>query len=368
MHRQPFFYEQKHLLAQFAAALDGILIDRTDRDGNTRDKIEVRVTYGTKRKVTEDLVNKDKGISLPVVSFWKTGIQYDAPKVSNKYKQFHENALIEDPSGQIINIPKGIAFENPQPVEISIDMTIMTKFMEDLDRIESNLFTFFQPYIILSTKLPDEYSTTELHEIRHKVTWNGSLTYKDMTTNIQSNEKVRFEANTSFVIKGLLFKDRYVLSDIIHTVETDFNAINSCNIYDDIDKLDDHVEDKDVSIYNGEPRFESAYHLQLFNSILYRREEDDYDVWDNFIYLENSDTSVIITISNGANLNHIDRIVSPNHDDKLVDYLLSNVSNDKATIKIDLEQFKVDGVYLNSQIELIVTNNAGSNTLPIIIT
>ena len=45
----------------------------------------------------------------------------------------------------------------PVPVNLEVSMSILARYMQDVDQIVSNFVPYNNPYIILSWKVPDDY-------------------------------------------------------------------------------------------------------------------------------------------------------------------------------------------------------------------
>ena len=92
-------------------------------------------------------------------------------------------------------------------------MHIVTKFQADMDQILSNFIPYCDPYIVISWRLPFANN----FELRSEVLWSGqiNLTYPD---NLASNAPYRLVADTSFIIKGWIFKDQQEPIGKIYTI------------------------------------------------------------------------------------------------------------------------------------------------------
>lgn len=174
--------------------LDDIVIARRKRTnfGEALDWIKVRFVYAPKQRVLLDLLDKAQNLQLPVVAFYLGGINRDANRVWNKLAGYY--ATSPDPAFAK-QIPQ------PNPIDIVLNCTILTKYAGDMDQIISNIIAWTNPQHILSWRIP----SISDQEIRSPVIWNGSVntTYP---TDITSNQVARYQADLSFTIKGWIFK------------------------------------------------------------------------------------------------------------------------------------------------------------------
>jgi len=203
MQAQSYYFETKDLITQFVAAFDDIIIKRYDKNRNAINSVQVRYVYSPKQRVMYDLVNLAQNITVPVVAINMTSISRDVNRVFNKLDGYYVPRGLSDGDGQ----PSTAFYNSPVPVNISVSMSILTKFQSDMDQIISNFVPYNNPYIILSWKLPEALVSngfTTPQEIRSEVLWDGNinLTYP---TDINATEKYKVIADTSFIIKGWLF-------------------------------------------------------------------------------------------------------------------------------------------------------------------
>jgi len=203
MQAQTYHFEIKDLITQFVAAFDDIIINRYDKNRVPVNQVQVRYVYSPKQRVMYDLVNLAQNITVPVVSIHITSVSRDVNRVFNKLDGYYYSKGTSDITGQ----PTTTHYNSPVPVNITVAMSILTKFQSDMDQIISNFVPYNNPYIILSWKVPEDLATGGFsvpQEIRSEVLWDGSinLTYP---TDISASEKYKIIGDTSFIIKGWLF-------------------------------------------------------------------------------------------------------------------------------------------------------------------
>jgi len=202
MRKNPYFFEIKNLLVQFLAAFNNVVIKRFNAERDVGQTVQVRYVYAPKQRVMYDIVNFSQNITLPVVSINITSFSRDNNRVFNKNGGFYKpnsTVIDEKNKGQLSNF-----YRTPVPVNISVEMNIMTKYQTDLDQIMSNFIPFCNPYIILSWKVPEEYNIPFIEEIRSEVLWNGTVNV-EYPTDIGGNKKSVIIGKTGFEIKGWIF-------------------------------------------------------------------------------------------------------------------------------------------------------------------
>lgn len=218
MKFETFHFEIKDLLTQFCNAFDSVVIKRFDKDRNVVSKINVRYLYSPKQRVLYDLVNKAQNIDIPCIAVTITGVSRDESRVFNKLSGFYENS-----------VSKSYFYKTPIPVNIEVSMSIIAKYQTDIDQILTNFIPYTNPYIIISWKVPEGINLTNLQEIRSEVLWSGSMNMS-YPTEIDGSAKYRITADTSFTIKGWMFRNDNNPVGNIYTIDSNFYSVSSIGI------------------------------------------------------------------------------------------------------------------------------------------
>ena len=204
-------WELKDLIVQFMSALDDSIIKRYDENKDIEKEVSVRYVYAPKSRLIHWLVNKQQHITLPVASVSITGISRDTSRVFNK---------IDGPI--YLNVDEIQEPLQPVPVDINVSLSMLAKYQNDMDQMVSNFVPYFDPYIMLSWKHPSVD-----RELRSEAIWDGNLNF-NYPTDIQASDAYRVTVDTSFVIKGWMFKKTPEVNDsIIHDVIVDFIGVGT---------------------------------------------------------------------------------------------------------------------------------------------
>lgn len=231
MKDRAFSFEIKDLMIQFVAAFDNVIIKRYNSIREEQDQIQVRYVYSPKQRVLFDIVNRSQNLTLPVIAVSINSVSRDNDRVFNKIAGFYTNKTqTESNRGST-----SAYMRTPVPVNISVNMSILAKYQSDMDQIISNFVPYNDPYIIISWKVPESAGLSIPQEIRSEILWDGNL---NMTypTDINASDKYRISADTSFTIKGWLFKDlsKNAVSNIFFidnnfNLDTSFSSLTSFN-------------------------------------------------------------------------------------------------------------------------------------------
>lgn len=213
--------------------LDDIVVSRRKMQNFNEviDWIKVRFVYSPKQRVLLDLLDKAQNIQLPVVAFYLGGITRDTARVWNKLEGYYAKSL--DPS-EAKKIPQ------PNPIDITLNCSILTKYAGDMDQIITNLIAWTNPQHILSWRIPEVHD----QEIRSPVIWNGTVntTYP---TDLNATQVARYQADLSFTIKGWMFKAIPSKGEAkIFKFNSDFSMINELTTKYSLDQLDSNLTER----------------------------------------------------------------------------------------------------------------------------
>ena len=219
MNNKSFFWELQDLVTQFLAAFDDTVISRFNKKREAQEEIAVRYVFGPKQRVMYDIVNKAQNLTLPVIAVNVNSITRDPSLTFNKIEPAYFKAKDNEYGTRSVKAPM------PVPVNIDISFSILTRYMQDMDQIISNFVPYTNPYIILSWQIPKEYGLANTTEIRTEVLWNGTLSY-NTPTDLAYSDKFRAIVDTSFTIKGWLFREIDDPVSLIYKVTSNFINVN----------------------------------------------------------------------------------------------------------------------------------------------
>ena len=203
-------------MEQFVSAFNDIVIKRYDNKKTLTPPTSgfgVNFVYAPKQRVFDTLKTPAPGgLTVPVVAVSINGMSRDNSRTTNKLDSFFIPVFDETISSDYLkNIPQPVA------VKIGVNMSIITKFQSDMDQILTNFVPYCDPYIVISWKLP----FSKNFEIRTEVLWNGQINLS-YPTDLGPTQNYRLVADTSFTIKGWLFKKSDQIVKKIYTIDEKF--------------------------------------------------------------------------------------------------------------------------------------------------
>lgn len=206
-------WEVKNLVTLFINAINDVVIKRYNEDKSVEDQIHVNALYMPKNRALHDIVNKNQHLQLPIISCWIGNLQRDNNRVFNNIQ------------GSYYNITPSVSgFEHmlqPLPVDLTMNMSIIARFQTDIDQIIDNILVNFDPYITVSYEVPHFPQ-----EVRSTIHWNQNCNL-EYPTDINNTQPYRVIGNTSFVIKGWLFKPPQSPVGKIYKIDTSFIAVST---------------------------------------------------------------------------------------------------------------------------------------------
>lgn len=271
MRAKPFYFEIKDMVTQFIAAFDDVVISRYNKDRQEQDKINVRYIYAPKERVMYDIINENKTITLPAIAVSITGINRDETRVFNKLDGFYYQGTVGEEK-------TSTHIKSPIPVNISLKVSVLSRYQTDMDQIISNFVPFCNPYVIVSWKVPTAFDLTNEQEIRSEILWDGNISMS-YPTELTSSKKARVTADTNFTIKGWLFKNTTGPAGNIFYIDQNTNLENKLENYDNFESLSGNtytfptstglISDTQSINISGTPTISEIFYngVQLFDDI-----------------------------------------------------------------------------------------------------
>ena len=215
MKNYTFNFEVQTLLEQFVSAFNDVIIKRYDNTKtlvSSTSGIKVNFLYAPKQRVYQVLTNPAPGgLTVPVIAVNISSIARDNTRVFNKLEGFRI-ANFDSDNNEFGDYLKKI----PQPIPINIDvnMSIVTKYQSDMDQIITNFAPYCDPYIVISWKFP----FSEAFELRSEVLWNGTINIQ-YPNDLGPTQPYRIVGDTGFTIKGWMFKKTDEIVKKIYTID-----------------------------------------------------------------------------------------------------------------------------------------------------
>jgi hypothetical protein len=259
------------MVTQFIAAFDDVVISRYNKDRQEQDKINVRYIYAPKERVMYDIINENKTITLPAIAVSITGINRDETRVFNKLDGFYYQGTVGEEK-------TSTHIKSPIPVNISLKVSVLSRYQTDMDQIISNFVPFCNPYVIVSWKVPTAFDLTNEQEIRSEILWDSNISMS-YPTELTSSKKARVTADTNFTIKGWLFKDTTGPAGNIFYIDQNTNLENKLENYDNFESLSGNtytfptstglISDTQSIYISGTPTITDIFYngVQLFDDV-----------------------------------------------------------------------------------------------------
>jgi hypothetical protein len=327
LNSNPYEYnfEIETMLQQFISIIDNALVMRysINKEKGERELDEiVKPGYilGTKQRVMLDIINKAKNYELPVVIVSISGISF------NKERQASKNIPLVINGSSI-----DTSYARPTPIQMKVDVTIMTKYMTDLYQIYGKLATQFQPALAFSWFVPQNVKSNWV-ELRNKIEWDGELNL-DVRTESKNSDEDKFTGKMGFTVDGWLFPTMNSCVDgIIYNIGTTVvpSEDTLSRIYDEISLFRPLVHEvlkgDDWKRYNNPRQFATAhpYITSIYTSKNLASKQVHFILDDKRASLFGVGKDTFITI-NGYNLKNAKVLAIPSDDKKIEGEYISMV-------------------------------------------
>lgn len=356
MREQPFYFEIKDIMTQFVSAFNNIIISRHDKQRDVRSKIHVRYVYAPKQRVVHDLTNKARHLTLPVVAVNISGISRDESRVFNKLEgsyfsseETHYSHTRTDKSQTTYKMPQ------PVPINLEVSMSILARYQTDVEQIASNFVPYNDPYIVISWKLPKEFSSRD-EEIRSEVLWNGNLNinYPD---DLDKTTPYRLAADTSFTIKTWLFKKHKQPVNNIFKITTNLTPTCIDPSFSFLLPYYDDVTETSYETGLGPPLTAAPFITHVDTETSSRNEVLGYNMSSTTnVYLSSNSINVlsgtVVTPFSGDSMEYLASLYPP-FTGVRIDY---DIQNDNKIY------FNTDNIPAGEEYDLIVQNIGGYDT------
>jgi len=146
-----YFYHEiiRKTIISFGTLFNNIYIKHNDDDGSTDSIIRVPISYGPIQKFLARLeqkpdLRKRQAITLPRMAFELTSIQYDTSRKVSTMQTFR---TVKPEGGDQVRVYM------PVPYNLGIQLSIITKYNDDMLQIVEQILPFFQPQFTLTIDL-----------------------------------------------------------------------------------------------------------------------------------------------------------------------------------------------------------------------
>jgi len=252
MDTYTYNFEISTLVAQFLDTLNGMTIKRWDRSTSHSNPVQKgsdilpTILYSPKQRVIHDYINNQAQHRLPVISVSIGGISRDETRVFNK---------LEGPDFTFAEGNGRAGIKQPIPIDLQMNVSIMSKYQEDMDQVITNFAPYADDYIVASW--PSPYLPNQ--EIRTTIIWSGDINL-EYPTDTTYNDYYRITGDTSFTVKGWLFKaESPAPQGFIHNIYTYFHAVSDIYCSYDANVANEGVTD--TEIISGRPTITNAMPL-----------------------------------------------------------------------------------------------------------
>lgn len=127
--------------------------------------IKVKCVYGKKSRIYKSLENPKRGaLQPPMIAITRTGLERDPTRVVDL-----NNHILTSMGTDYNNYP-------PNPITIDYELSVITKYQEDMDKILTNFIPFLNQSMFVISENPKTGG-----EIKHEIIWDGGISEEDIS-------------------------------------------------------------------------------------------------------------------------------------------------------------------------------------------
>lgn len=176
-------------------------------------EIEIPCVLGDRSAILKSLENEPGRYKLPIIILQNKSIKSDASRMvdlhSDVFYQVDEQFSKLDVSHHLYK-PQQLSKRRGQPIIIDYDMTIITKYKEDIDQIFSNWAVHFRPDIYVKWWHP----RIKENPLTSQILWSHNIS-NDLPIEYNPQNIFTYKLTTSFSFKSWLFYG-------MHSTENEF--------------------------------------------------------------------------------------------------------------------------------------------------
>lgn len=204
-------------------------------------EIEIPCIFGDRNIILRSLQNQNGAIKLPLYILTSKGITVDTKREADLhidvfYQQ--DEAFSKLPQDDPLYRPYNLKKRRGLPITISYNLTMITKYKEDLDQMCTNWMVHWRPDIYVKWWHP----RNKVEPLQSQILWGQNI-------EIQNNEdfditrRFKWQANTQFTFKTWIFPGLNYDEDSFAADEEEYNRthealIEHINVYSTIPDYD----------------------------------------------------------------------------------------------------------------------------------
>ena len=220
---------------------------RYNIDREPEDQIHVNFLYSPKSRTLNEIINKAQHHKLPCISISLGSIRRAVGRVFNKI----DGSSWTDTRTRTPSSANWINLLQPVPIDIGVNVSILSRFQSDVDQILSNFVPYIDPYFVISWKWPDEISFSDF-EIRSHVKWSENISFQ-YPLDIAKEAAYWTNADTAFTIEGWMFKNKPADGKPIYVIDMSFTSVSAIEDYNVMKSFEDDYN-TDYHIISARPQ------------------------------------------------------------------------------------------------------------------
>lgn len=215
--------------------------------------IQIPCIFGDRSLILKSLENETGLVKLPLYILTSKGIKVDVKREADLHVDIFyqmDESFSKLPKNHPAYKPYSLKKRRGLPIIISYDLTLITKYKEDLDQMLTNWMVHWRPDIYVKWWHPKKKN----EPLQSEILWDQNINMESNTDN-EGKSKFQWKANTSFEFKtwvfpGLNYYEDSLESDLEQTGREHEPLIQKFQIFN---VNHDYEQDVDINEDTGYP-------------------------------------------------------------------------------------------------------------------
>ena len=205
-------------------------------------EIEIPCIFGDRNIILKSLQNERGAIKLPLYILTSKGISVDTKRQADLHLDIfyqQDQSFSKLPQDHPLYRPYNLKKRRGLPITIQYNLTMITKYKEDLDQMCTNWMVHWRPDIYVKWWHP----RNKVEPLQSEILWGQSI-------DIEANEdfdvtrRFKWQASTNFTFKSWIFPGLNYAEDSFAADEEEYNRthealIEHINVYSTVPDFDD---------------------------------------------------------------------------------------------------------------------------------
>lgn len=205
-------------------------------------EIEIPCIFGDRNIILKSLENERGAIKLPLYILTSKGISVDTKREADLHLDIfyqQDQSFSKLPQDHPLYRPYNLKKRRGLPITIQYNLTMITKYKEDLDQMCTNWMVHWRPDIYVKWWHP----RNKVEPLQSQILWGQSIDI-EANDDFDITRRFKWQANTNFTFKSWIFPGLNYAEDSFAADEEEYNRtheaiVQHINVYSTVPDFDD---------------------------------------------------------------------------------------------------------------------------------